>query len=581
MTETTVYESILAVDVGAIHTRAYLFEMVEDKFRYIAQGSSRTTAGAPMLDIMPGVLEAVRELESITERKFIDPAERLLIAKTMEGNGVDGLAATISAGPDVKVICAGLLANLSLESAEHLAVTSDARVCDYISASDKRKPDAQVDSFLKILPDIVILAGGTELGASRSVQTVLETIQVASSLLPRDKRPEILFAGNSALAERVKNSVGTLAPVTFTSNIRPSPESESLDPAQGIFAEMAARVKYRQVTGAINLNQMTGNKMMLTSASFGRMIRFLGKAYTSRSGVLGIDLGSTHTTLATGKNNRLSMLRQRWAGDFDTLAAYRGTPRELQQWIRLVVTDEQVKDYLLNKSAYPAGIPSTDEELAIEYALTSFRLRQALLSASKSYPHLNLVQGAGLNFGFEPVIVSGTMMTGAPSAEHCLMMILDGLQPAGITTVVLDQNNILPVLGACGQLSPAMPVDVLNSGVMQNLCTVISPVSRGKLGSTLLRARLTLATTEEIQMEIRQGDFLAIPLEYGQTAKLQLETEPHTDLGLRRSGKGISLRVSGGSLGLVFDARGRPVRIPDDADERREKLKSWFSALSA
>lgn len=581
MTEAATYESILAIDVGAIHTRAYLFEMVEDKFRYIAQGSSRTTAGAPLMDIMPGVLEAVRELESITERKFIDPAERLLIGKTMEGNGVDGLAATISAGPEVKVICAGLLANLSLESAEHLAVTTDARVCDSISASDSHKSDAQIDSFLKILPDIVILTGGTELGASRSIQTVLETVRIACSLLPRDKRPEILFAGNSALAERVKNSVGTQASVTITSNIRPSPESESLDPAQSVLAEMAARVKYSQVTGAINLNQMTGNRMMLTSASFGRMIRFLGKAYTSRSGVLGIDLGSTNTTLAIGKNNRLSMLMQRWAGDHDFIAANWGTLRELQQWIPLMVTDEQVKEYLLNKSAYPAGIPSTDEELAIEYALASFRLRQAMLSAAKSYPHLNLVKGAGLNFGFEPVIVSGTMMSGAPSTAHCLMMILDGLQPAGITTIVLDQNNILPVLGACGQLSPALPVDVLNSSVMHSLCIVISPVSRRKSGSTLLHARLTLETKEELQMEIRQGDFLTIPLEYSQTARLQLETEPQTDLGLRRSGKGISLRVTGGSLGLVFDARGRPVRIPDDANERREKLQSWFAALRA
>jgi len=44
-------------------------------------------------------------------------------------------------------------------------------------------------------------------------------------------------------------------------------------------------------------------------------------------------------------------------------------------------------------------------------------------------------------------------------------------------------------------------------------------------------------------------------------------------LGPGRSG---SITVTGGALGVVIDARGRPLQFPSDPVRRRELIKKWY-----
>jgi hypothetical protein len=39
------------------------------------------------------------------------------------------------------------------------------------------------------------------------------------------------------------------------------------------------------------------------------------------------------------------------------------------------------------------------------------------------------------------------------------------------------------------------------------------------------------------------------------------------------------VRVVGGALGVVIDARGRPLRIPEDIGRRRDLFKKWLWTL--
>jgi hypothetical protein len=42
---------------------------------------------------------------------------------------------------------------------------------------------------------------------------------------------------------------------------------------------------------------------------------------------------------------------------------------------------------------------------------------------------------------------------------------------------------------------------------------------------------------------------------------------------------GGKLKVQGGALGVVIDARGRPLRLPSDAGRRMELFKKWLWTL--
>ena len=64
-------DSLLAVDVGTVTTRAALFDVVEGHYRFIASGHASTTAAAPFRDVSEGVRQAIENLQTITGRKFL------------------------------------------------------------------------------------------------------------------------------------------------------------------------------------------------------------------------------------------------------------------------------------------------------------------------------------------------------------------------------------------------------------------------------------------------------------------------------------------------------------------------------
>ena len=86
-----------------------------------------------------------------------------------DGSGVDQFVATLSAGPALKAVVAGLLPDASLESAQRLTQTIYPRIVDSISLQDHRRSDELIDGLLRLRPDIVVMTGGTDGGASRSI----------------------------------------------------------------------------------------------------------------------------------------------------------------------------------------------------------------------------------------------------------------------------------------------------------------------------------------------------------------------------------------------------------------------------
>src|SRR5215207_4741626 len=223
-------ESILAIDVGATVTRAVLFDVVEGQYRFVASGSAPSTAEAPFKDIGIGVREAITNLQNVTGSTLLGPSDNNLIAPAQpDGSGVDAVVATISAGPAVKTVVVGLLSDVSVQSARRLAESTYSRVVDTLELSDHRRPDQQMDSVVRSRPDLVVLAGGTDGGASRSIQKMLEAVGLACYLMPLEKRPMVLYAGNQKLANEVQEMLGGHAgKLQISYNVRPALEVEDL-----------------------------------------------------------------------------------------------------------------------------------------------------------------------------------------------------------------------------------------------------------------------------------------------------------------------------------------------------------------
>ncbi|HMK08573.1 MAG TPA: hypothetical protein VK449_06030, partial [Anaerolineales bacterium] len=57
-------ETLLAVDVGSVNTRASLFDIVDARYRLVATGRASSTAGAPLFDASEGVRAALEQVQS-------------------------------------------------------------------------------------------------------------------------------------------------------------------------------------------------------------------------------------------------------------------------------------------------------------------------------------------------------------------------------------------------------------------------------------------------------------------------------------------------------------------------------------
>src|SRR5512136_506047 len=183
-------DSVLAIEIGTVTTRVILFDVVEGRYRFLGQGSVPTTAGAPINDVSVGVKAALDQLHDITGRVLFNADGQMVIPSQPNGSGVDACVATVSVGPPLKVVAIGLLEDVSAESARNLASTTYARVVETMSLNDRRDTVERLDTILEMHPDLIVVAGGTDGGASKSVIDLLEAVGLACYLLPKDQRPE-------------------------------------------------------------------------------------------------------------------------------------------------------------------------------------------------------------------------------------------------------------------------------------------------------------------------------------------------------------------------------------------------------
>lgn len=573
-------ESLLAIDVGSVNTRAALFDVVEGRYRLIAIGNAPCTADSPYFDVREGVRLALDQLQGITGRALIDSNQELILPSREDGSGVDGCVATFSVGRPLKIVIVGLLESVSVESALHLAQTIPAEVLETISLNDRRRPDGRLNVLMRAHPDVVVIAGGSDGGASQSVLRLLEIVALAAYLRQSEQRLEVLYVGNSALHQAVKETFRHYAHLHFASNVRPTLEQEHLDPAHIALSHLSAQWHCHQISGLTELDSWAKGNLLPTSTAFGRVIRFLGQEVSSTKGVLGVDLGASTTTLAVGRGGALTLHVFPNLGIGQTLANLPTVlpVHDILRWLPFDSSEDEVLDYLHNKALYPATLPQTAQELSLEQTLARLVLASAL-QATPWYQASDPRPARRQLPPFEVILASGSTLTQAPHLGQAALILLDGLQPVGITSLVLDQHQILPALGAAAALNPVLTVQVLESNAFVQLGTVIAPQAKVRYGTPVLRIKMTYESGHQIQAEVKQGTIEVLPLPRGQTARLQLYPLHRADVGMGARGRGGSLKVNGGALGVIVDARGRPFLPPREAPRRRELYHKWLVAL--
>jgi len=572
--------SLLAIDIGSVNTRAAYFDVIEGSYRLVGSGQSPTTSNAPVRNAMIGVQLAIENLQTMIGKALMDDDGHLIIPAQPDGLGVDSMVTSLSLGPAIKTLLIGLLPDVSLKSIEKLAQTTYSRVVDSLHLNDPRRTEEQVDAIVRSKPELVLIAGGIDGGATNSIRKILEVVGLGIYLLPEADHPVVLFAGNKKLAQDVLSSLSNIAAkVEVCPNIRPSLEVEDLAPAQRRLADMVMDLRQKQMPELSEIRTLSGGYLIPSSYAQGRMVRFLSSYFGSGRGVLSIDIGASAITMGAsfGSDLHLNVFPQLGLGEPMAELLKQTSLDEIVRWIPVDISPNTVLEYIYQKSVYPGFVPGTKEELFIEQAI----VRQNLLIATRWMIQRmpgRLRSPGGLLPAFEPILAGGAAITGAANPGQKLLMLLDGLQPTGITTIALDQNNLLSMLGAVAEVNKILPVQVIDSGALSYLATVISPISDERYGTPIAQAKLIRDDGSEMITEIKMGNLQVLPLGNRQTAHLQLRPLHKADVGLGQGHAG-EVDVIGSSIGVVIDARGRPLSHPIDPSQRRALMQKWLKTL--
>ncbi len=99
-----------------------------------------------------------------------------------------------------------------------------------------------------------------------------------------------------------------------------------------------------------------------------------------------------------------------------------------------------------------------------------------------------------------------------------------------------------------------------------------------KSGKDCFSYRITGKTLNE-SGTMHFGGLKLLPLGEGQTAHVSVEPTRAFDLGAG-AGKKVEREVRGGTVGLILDARGRPLQLPQERSACREMTTGWVKALN-
>ena len=82
--------------------------------------------------------------------------------------------------------------------------------------------------------------------------------------------------------------------------------------------------------------------------------------------------------------------------------------------------------------------------------------------------------------------------------------------------------------------------------------------------------------------EVPYGSLAVVPLLPGERAALTLWPDQGLDIGVGVGNAATPrFEIEGGAVGVIVDARGRPLELPTDADRRQARLLDWFQSTGA
>ena len=574
-------ESILAADCGSTMTKVILIDVIDGQYRFVAQGEALSTIEPPRADVLLGVRHAIGQIEEATGRLLLDEQGQLITPEQASGDGVDAFVATTSAAAPLRLILAGLTRDVSIESARHAISSTYTLVEDTISLDDgaqgdRRSAEARIRILQRHQPDAVFIVGGTDGGATAPVADIAEVVALACSIMDGATRPQIVFAGNREARPLVAEILGGKGELRAVDNVRPTLDVESVAAAQEEIDTLYRECKMARIPGFGGLSAWSSVAVLPTARAFGYLIQYLARQYGLN--VVGVDIGGATVTVAGVVDGHFTSVSRSDLG-LSHNVAHVSTEAGLENilcWLPFDMEATEARNIIANKQLRPTTIPQTRRELLLEQAIAREALRLTLAEARQGWLGRPSAPYPGLSPFLDLIVGGGGVLAHVPHYGQAALILLDALQPVGVSSLALDVTAMSAPLGVTATIEPLAAAQVMERDGFLSLGTVVAPVGTARQGEIALTLKITYDDGRALEMEVPYGSLEVLPLAAGHKATLELRPTRRFDIGLGARGKGATTELEGGAVGVIIDARGRPLSLPATREEQRAKIQEWL-----
>jgi hypothetical protein len=610
-----VVNSILVADCGAVLTKVSLLGLVENQYRLMARGEAPTTIAPPYEDITKGIIQAINVIEFITGRHFISEG-RIISPEQPIGDGVDVFIATISAGAPLRLLVLGAvdgrLEELARQAASGLYaethalpapsfVATSAAVPVSVGAGNTSYPqgaagqwtpervalewERQIECLRELQPQAALIVGLADGPAGPApLQEACQLLlrgerelneRQSASAVPGVEEPrqfDTLYAGAPQYVEAVRRMLQGVAQVM---RIDPLVSQAQIGQASIAAGSLYERNVMQKLPGYTSLQGWSASPPMTSATSLSSLVRFLAQHYAMN--VTAVDIGGASTTLMlAGESGEFIPMVNTGIGVGTSLGAVlqRVGLQRIIRWLPFDLSEEEVRQFVLNRMLHPQVVPTSLRDLQLSHAFA----REALI--------LTVEAARQNNFAWldaDLILATGAILARVPKYGQAALMLLDALQPKGVTSLALDRTMLISQLGAVATVAPVAAVQVNeNDAVTHRLGTCVIPFGTLPPGEIALRVGIEYTSGRQVMVDVVSGSIEVIPLQINEQALLSLFPAPSVDVGL---GPGERARaaeeIDGGLVGLIIDARGRPLELSGNDKERQARLLQWMQAIGA
>lgn len=589
------FRATLVAEIGSTVTRVTLVDIVDGEARLIGQAEVPTTTDPPHENALVGILSGAVQISDLTGRQLLRDHE-LLMPQTNECDGVDAVVAVTSAADLMGVVITAIAGDVSARSALHASRATYTSVLQVVtldnaarttSSEDTTWIERQVQMLVGLRPDVVIIAGGLEGGAEEPLKRLAHIVGLTALHARVDAQGQqrhevtarpVLFAGNSQAREQVIEALSGRAEPILVENVRPSLDIERLDPTRRALIGLYNDRILPKLPGMPALRRLCALPVGTVSEAAGLMTRFIAAHY--RRATLTLDAGSATTAAFLASQGCYTPAIM---GGVGTGYGLGGVLAEcgvaaIARWLPFPISDQELLHRLLNKMLRPALHPTTREDVWIEHAVARETLVIALAALYDERPTTL----------YDFVVASGGVLAHAPHPGLTALTLLDALQPTSEETVLAIELHVdtLGLLGACGALaltSSDAALLLFERDLLRNtpLATCVVALG-GRAGEVALEAELKETGGRSQVVSVQHGQIARLALPPGSKGTLTLR--PVAGVRVGRNPPGVEVpsepgAISGSALGVIIDARSRPLQLPEDSVARQQLLWSWLVAL--